>query len=200
MDGTYKMSDKLIELRKKISSKRPTFLKQKCKQKKRLANKWRKPRGSDSKIKVNKKDYPKKVKSGYRGPKEVRGLSRLGMKIINISNVKDLDNIKKDVEIVCIAKVGQKNKIKIVKICQEKKINIINLKDPSLFLKNVDESLKTNKEERTKKEETKKKKLEKPQEKKQDGIESKIDEDQNSEKSKEQAKKEKDKVLTQREI
>ena len=194
------MSSQLVQLRNKISSKRPSFMKQKNKQKTRLKDKWRKPRGSDSKIKVNKKDYPKKVKSGYRGPKEVRGLSRLGMKIINISNVKDLDNIKKDVEIVCIAKVGQKNKIKIVKICQEKKINIINLKDPSLFLKNVDESLKTNKEERTKKEETKKKKLEKPQEKKQDGIESKIDEDQNSEKSKEQAKKEKDKVLTQREI
>ena len=62
MEGTYKMSDKLIKLRKKISSKRPKFLKQKCKQKKRLANKWRKPRGSDSKLKLIKRIILKKLK------------------------------------------------------------------------------------------------------------------------------------------
>jgi|TARA_B100002003_G_C14113667_1_gene535663 large subunit ribosomal protein L32e len=199
MEGTYKMSDKLIELRKKISSKRPTFLKQKCKQKKRLANKWRKPRGSDSKIKVNRKDYPKKVKTGYRGPKEVRGLSQKGMIIINVKNVEELKNIKKDKEIVCIAKVGQRKKIEIVKACKEKSLQIINLKDPSLFLKQIEDTLKTNKTEKTKKEEEKKKKSEKTEEKKKEGIESKVEEEK-TEEVKDQAKKEKDKLLTQREI
>ena len=198
MEGTYKMSDKLIELRKKISSKRPTFLKQKCKQKKRLANKWRKARGSDSKIKVNKKDYPKKVKAGFRGPKEVRGLSPKGMIVITIKNIKDLENIKTDKEIACIANVGQKKKIAIVKTCQEKNIQIMNLKDPSLFLKNVEDVLKTNKAERTKKEENKKKKEEDTKEEKKEGIESKVEE-KNSDESKDQDKKEKDKALIQRE-
>ena len=74
--------DNLVNLRNIMKKKKPNFFKQSSHKKKRLAKKWRKPRGSDSKIKIGKKGYPRKIKIGFKGPRNVRSLSREGLKII----------------------------------------------------------------------------------------------------------------------
>ena len=182
-----------------MKKRKPDFIKQMGRQKKRLAGKWRKPRGSDSKIRVGKKDYPKKIKIGFKSPKGARGLSRAGFNIIEIINIDELKEVNKEKDIVCLRSIGKRKKIEIVKECIKLGLNILNMKDPSGFLKNVEEDFKKKKEDKKKKEQEKKKKeVKKKGEEKKKGIEAKVD-DQKSDKEKED-KKEKDKVLTKREL
>ena len=62
--------NELVTLRNIMKKKKPDFFKQSSHKKKRLAKKWRKPRGSDSKIKVGKKGYPRKIKIGRHSTME----------------------------------------------------------------------------------------------------------------------------------
>ncbi len=197
----------IISLRNIMKKKKPEFNKQSSHKKKRLAKKWRKPRGSDSKIKVGCKGYPRKIKIGFKGPAEARGFSRAGLKIVLVKNVNDLKDVDKNKDIVCLSKVGQKKKADIVKECLKLGLNILNLKDPSKFLSNVEEGLKKREEDRKKEEDAKAKKASEKKDKKTDaekkkGIEAKIDEESNKEggEEKDEKKKEKDKLLTKREL
>ena len=184
-----------VALRNKIKKRKPHFIKQKSKQRTSMEQKWRKPRGGDSKVKLNKKGYPKKVKVGYKGPSLARGLSRSGLEILLIKSIKEIDNADKN-KIVCLASFGRKKKIEAVKKCVEAGLKILNIKDPSKFLKDAEAEL-------SKKKEDKKKKLdEEKKPKKKEGIEAKVKEEEKKEEvSKEdKTKEEKKKVLTKRDI
>lgn len=190
------MADDLINLRNVMKKKKPDFNKQSSHKKKRLAKKWRKPRGSDSKIKRCYKGYPRKVKVGFKGPAEVRGLSRAGQNMVLVKCIDDLKRLNKDNDIVCLSNFGQKKKIEIVKECLNLGLKIMSLKDLSKFLSGIEEALKKKKEVKKKKEEEKSKKAvekkEKKEKDKKEGIEAKVEE--------ENEKKEKDKLLTKREV
>lgn len=190
-----------------MKKKKPEFNKQSSHKKKRLAKKWRRPRGSDSKIKVGRKGYPRKIKIGFKGPAEARGLSRVGLKMVLVKNVNGLKDVDKNKDIVCLSNIGQKKKADIVKECLKLGLNIINLKDPPKFLSNLEDGLKKRKEDKKKKEDSKAKKTSEKKDKKTDaekkeGIEAKIDEESNKEgvEEKDKKKKEKDKLLIKREL
>lgn len=203
-----KMINKLIEVRKEKKKKNPKFKKQSSHKKIRLKNKWRKPRGSDSKIRICKKGYPRKVKSGYRSPALLRDKSTEGKNIIKISNIKSLNNVNKETDIIEIGKVGQRKKIEIVKECINKGYLILNLKDAKKFLSDAENTIKKKREAKDKKVKAKKKKIAEEKDKKEDkksekkedqkdGIEGKIEKE---EKEKKTEKKEKDKLLIKREL
>jgi large subunit ribosomal protein L32e len=193
--GLFKM--KMIELRNRMKKKKPAFIQQMGRQRKALGNNWKKPRGSDSKIKIGKKGYPRKVKVGFKSPKEVRGFSRDGLKIILVKNILELNNIDKTKETVCLASIGQRKKVDIVKKCVELNLKMLNVKDPSKFLKDVEENFKKKREDKIKKDQEKNKKKEDKKNKKKDGIEAVVSDEDKDLKDKE--KKEKDKLLTKRE-
>ena len=200
------MNKELVNLRNAMKRIKPAFTKQKFPQKKRLKEKWRKPRGSDSKIKVCKKGYPRKVKVGFRGPKEARNLSREGFRVILVKNEKDLQNVNKAEDVICISKVGLKKKIEIVKLAIQRDLTIINVKDASKLIEESEKAFKEKKEVKLKKKEEKEKKVSEKDKEKKKGIEAKIEETKDiqaekEEKEKEEKdKKEKDKLLTKREI
>lgn len=88
----------LLAARKKVSSKRPKFIRQESWRYDRLAENWRKPKGKDNKMRKQKAGHPDIVKIGYRGPKVSRGLHPSGYNDIAVFNVKDLAGLdpKKD--------------------------------------------------------------------------------------------------------
>ncbi|TKJ17447.1 hypothetical protein CEE44_02835 [Candidatus Woesearchaeota archaeon B3_Woes] len=191
------MVDNIVNLRNMKKKKKPDFNKQSSHKKKRLANKWRKPRGSDSKIKIGRKGYPRKVKVGFRGPVEARGMSRDGQNIVLIKNMNDIKGLNKD-DVVCLSNFGIKKKIEIVKECLKLNLKIMSLKDPAKFLSDSETNLKEQKESKKKKQEEKSKKIAEKKSKdedKKDGIEAKVDDE-----DKKKEKKEKDKLLTKREV
>lgn len=87
--------------------------------------KWRKPRGRHNKIREKRKGKPRKVEIGYRKNKKERGKIKGKIPII-IKNVKELENINKDENIIIIGKVGKKKKKEILEIAEKKGIEILN--------------------------------------------------------------------------
>jgi len=159
-----------LEIRKEKKAKQPNFKRQDTHKKARLAESWRKPRGLQSKMRLQKSGYRAIVKTGYGSPKSVRGADKSGLFPITVSNVLDLDKIDVKTQGALIASsVGKKKRYEIAKLAIEKKITLLNIKDPSAFVKSIEDSLqkkKKEKESRLEAKERKKKELEKKAEEK----------------------------------
>jgi large subunit ribosomal protein L32e len=88
--------------------------------------KWNKPKGRDNKMRLKRKSYPATVSVGYGSSRKERG--KIDGKIpMLIYNTKDLDKIKEN-NIAILAKIGAKKKLEIIKLAEEKKIRLLNIK------------------------------------------------------------------------
>ena len=184
----------LLELRKKIKTRKPNYLRQDYHKKKRLGTKWRKAKGIQSKVRLGKGGHRKKVRIGYCSPKAVKHLHKSGLKKIMVYNVEDLDKIKKDQEGAIIAKIGKRKKINVVNKAKELGIQILNIKDTSAYLEKIKKEFddkKKIKQEKLKATEKKKKETkEKEEMKEKEKLDKKIEteEDKNKKEKKEQEK------------
>ena len=187
---------KSLELRKKIKSKKPKFLRQDGHKKAKLKNVWRAPKGRQSKMRLKKKGKRKQPSLGYSSPKEVRGLSPKGLKPIMINNIHELSNIKEGEGIILSGKIGNKKRLEIIKKIQELKLNLLNINAED-YLKKIQEKLEKKKESKkeklSKKEKTKKELEKKTKEKKKEETVEKTEEEKEK-----KEKEEKKKVLEKR--
>lgn len=119
---------RLMELRKKINKKRPSFRRVESWRYKRVKDSWRKARGIDSKTRKKKKSGVKSPTVGYRGPKKVRGLHPSGYKEMNITTKEDLSNLNKKKHAIKISgTLGAKKRISLIDYCQKRGFKILNL-------------------------------------------------------------------------
>lgn len=188
----------LLAKRKQIKRKKPDFAMQDAHKKSRLKQKWRKPRGIDSKMRLNLRGYNKCVEPGYGAPKLVKELDKSGLQPILICTEKELDKINKEKQGVIISsRTGKKKRIAIIKKANELSVKMLNIKNPEEYIKMIGENMKSRKEEKKKKEKQKEEKKAKVEKKKEDKLADKV----LSEEEKSAAeKKEKDKLLTKKEI
>ncbi len=116
-----------MRLRSEKNGKRPEFHRQEWFRVKRLGDKWRKPRGLHSKMRIGRGYRPNVVSIGYRGPKKARGLHPSGFREILISNPAELDSVDPKTEAVRIAHgVGTRKREQIIKKADELGIRIFN--------------------------------------------------------------------------
>jgi len=185
----------LLELRRHIKSKKPDFIRQDSHKNKRLGKKWRRPKGLHSKVRLRLKGRSKNLSIGYRSPKIVRGMHKSGLQRCIIRSTKDLEGLDAK-KYCCIisSSLGTKKKIVILKKAGEMGFNIVNISNPDEYIKRVEDGINLRKKAKeVKKEGTKEaKKVKKKEEK----LTEKVDEAS----KKEIEKKEKDKVLTKKEI
>jgi large subunit ribosomal protein L32e len=119
---------RLMELRKKIDKKRPSFRRVESWRYKRVADSWRKARGIDSKTRKKKKSGVKSPTIGYRSPKKVRGLHPSGYREVLVSTIDDLKNLSKKKHALKISgKLGAKKRIVLTDYCQRRGFKILNL-------------------------------------------------------------------------
>lgn len=119
---------RLMELRKKIDKKRPSFRRVESWRYKRVKDSWRKARGIDSKTRKKKKLGVKSPTIGYRGPKKVRGLHPSGYIEVIIYTFDDLKNLNKNKHALKISgKLGAKKRIALTDYCQRRGFKILNL-------------------------------------------------------------------------
>ena len=159
---------------------RPLFLRTDARKYSRLGvrrrNKqvYRKPKGGENKIRLNKKGHWRKVKVGFRSA-FVDRYKLDGLVTVMIYNVSDLEKVKSG-QVAIVGKVGMKNKIKIVKRAKEKNIDLGNVSDR--YTNAAEVKISDNKKLRIKILERRKKKIkkeEKKEEKKEKAKEEKIE-------------------------
>ncbi|MHA2181564.1 MAG: 50S ribosomal protein L32e [Promethearchaeota archaeon] len=119
---------RLMELRKNINKKRPSFRRVESWRYKRVKDSWRKARGIDSKTRKKKKLGVKSPSTGYRGPKSVRGLHPSGFTEVRVTTPDDLKNLNKNKHVVKISsKLGARKRISLTDYCQKRGFRILNL-------------------------------------------------------------------------
>lgn len=121
------MNEKLLDLRRKIKSKKPDYIRYCSHRKKALDESWRRPRGRHNKVKLKLKGKPSPVEVGYGSPREVRGLLSNGKRPILIRNIKDLLKINKETDIGILASnIGKRKREIILNKAKELGIEILN--------------------------------------------------------------------------
>ena len=88
---------------------------------------WRKPKGIDSKMRLQLKGYPPIVKSGYGTSKDIRHLHPSGLIPVTISNTRDLEALDPSKHIIYIAStVGLRKRLEIARVAREKGFKVAN--------------------------------------------------------------------------
>lgn len=84
---------RLLDVRRKQKSKKPTFLQTDSHKKKKLEDKWKRPDGIHNKTRYHQKGKCPRVEAGYGSPALVRGLHPSGFEEVIVNNVKDLESM-----------------------------------------------------------------------------------------------------------
>ena len=117
-----------LELREKVSSKRPEFKRPESWRYKRLQTTWRKPKGVDNHQRKQKsRGRPGIVKIGYGGPNAAKGLHPSGFTDNLVYNISDLEKLNPKTDGVRIGhSVGTKKRKEIMAKAIEKKFRVFN--------------------------------------------------------------------------
>ena len=139
----------LLEQRNEVKRKKPRFICQDAHKKSRLSQRWRRPKGIQSKMRLNIRGYRRSPSHGWGSPKQVRGLTRYGMVPVIVHTMADIERIDPKNEVAVLAGgLGKRKKIELIKLLTEKKVTIDNIKDPSSFIEGVNEELKERQKEK----------------------------------------------------
>ena len=185
------IQSQLLALRKELKERKPDFIRQDNPKRRKLNDKWRKPKGIHSKIRHHFKGRRKMPSPGYKSPVAVKGLHSTGLEMIRVYSVDEVSKLNKSTQGIIVSRaVGKKKKLEILKKAKELNVQVLNFNVDERIGKIEDFIKSKKKETEAKKEDKKHIQKEKPVQK----TEEKITDDQR----KEMEKKEKDKVLIQK--
>jgi large subunit ribosomal protein L32e len=119
---------KMMELRKRMNRKRPSFRRVESWRYKRVKDSWRKARGIDSQTRKKTKTGVKSPSTGYRGPKKVRGLHPSGFEEVRVHNINDLKGLNNKKHAIKVStKLGVKKRISVIDYAQSRGFKVLNL-------------------------------------------------------------------------
>lgn len=158
--------EQLLQLRKDM--RKPDFVVKESNFSARVKVRWRFPRGRHSKVRQMHCGRPAMPNPGYGAPAEVRGLHQSGLEMIMVRNAQELQVLDPKTQgAIIAASVGNKKRLSLLEMAQQKKITLLNVKDTSMAAKKLVSDFEQRKEwrkkkavEMSKKEEQKQKKAE----------------------------------------
>ena len=118
---------RLLNVRKKQKSKKPTFKQTDSHKKKKLADYWRKPDGMHNKTRYSLHGKCPLVEAGYGSPAAVRGLHPSGFQEVLVKNPEDIESLKTDKQAARIGRtVGSRKRVLIEKKAADMGLKILN--------------------------------------------------------------------------
>lgn len=122
---------------RELKLKRPEFVRQESWRYVRVKPNWRRPKGKDSKMRLQVKGWPPLVKIGYRTPKDYRNLHPSGYKEVLVYRPEDLQGLNPEIHAIRIASsVGMRKKLLIVEKARKLGLKILN---PPRLMEEVEE-------------------------------------------------------------
>jgi large subunit ribosomal protein L32e len=145
-----------VKLRKRVKARKPEFQGQEVWRYKRIRDRWRRPRGVDSKMRQNVKGWPKTVNVGYGGPKTAKFLHPSGYKEVLVHNLSEIEGLDAETQAIRIAHtVGGKKRLEMLTKAKEKGLHILNPRELKEAKEEaVAETAEAEKEKKAKTEET----------------------------------------------
>ena len=140
---------KLIEVRNAAKKRKPTFVIKDTHKKSRVPARWRKPRGTHSKMRRQRKGYDVIVKVGYRTPKLLRGRLRSGLLEVAITTPEELKNITKDQIALIPRTLGNRKRLAILQEAKKLKVNLSNFPMIEAKIKEIESGLVARKKKRS---------------------------------------------------
>ena len=138
----------LLNFKKEKKAGNPEFIRQDAHKKPRVGTNWRKPRGRQSKMRLQLAGYRAIVKTGYGTPKILKDCNRDGLKQVMVNSLGCLENIDATKEgIIVASSIGTRKKIQILKIALEKNIAVLNIKDAKAFIEEKTKAVESKKKE-----------------------------------------------------
>lgn len=116
----------LPEKTEEAGKTKPAFVRQELSIRKRVHDKWRRPRGIDSKQIEGKRGKGAMPSIGYGSPKQTLGRHPSGLNPLRVNNVKELSALTKGQGAVIAAQVGRRKRNLIIKEANKLKITILN--------------------------------------------------------------------------
>ena len=122
---------------RELKLKRPEFVRQESWRYVRVKPNWRRPKGKDSKMRLQVKGWPPLVKIGYRTPKDYRNLHPSGYKEVLVYRPEDFQGLNPEIHAIRIASsVGMRKKLLIVEEARKLGLKILN---PPRLMEEVEE-------------------------------------------------------------
>ena len=160
----------LLEIRDKLKSKKPKFIRQLGGKLKNLSLNWRAPKGMHSKLRRKRRGKQNQPSIGYSSPRLVRGLHKTGLIPLIVSNKDQLNEVKSNMGAIISSRVGKRKKLSILEEAKKNKITVLNIKDLDKYITKLNDEFEKRVENKTRKikqkEESKKEILEKTKEEK----------------------------------
>ncbi|MBN2517979.1 MAG: 50S ribosomal protein L32e [Candidatus Altiarchaeota archaeon] len=120
---------KLAKARSRLKKKKGNFKRQNLGKKKKVPDRWRRPKGIDSRHQDAEKCKPPLPRAGYKTPYEVRGLHPSGYLPVRVWNTSDLSSLDpKSQAIIIASSVGRKKRDEIQNLAKGKSIQVLNFK------------------------------------------------------------------------
>jgi len=112
----------------KRRSRHPKFFRSnfKRRERKRVKDNWRKPRGIDNKKKDKQKTYGAEPNIGYGTPKGIRGLHPSGFTEARVFNAKGLGSLPKHSAVMIASGVGARKRAEIEAKAKEMGLKVLN--------------------------------------------------------------------------
>jgi len=94
--------------------------------KRKKLQKWRKPKGRDSKMRLKKKSHLTSPTVGHKSPKKTVGKIN-GMKPVLVHNLKELNALEKNA-VAILARLGMRKRLELIKQANEKNLRFLNVR------------------------------------------------------------------------
>ncbi len=186
------MTNKLLSLRNKNKKRKPHFVVHESTCYSRMESKWKSTRGNSSGVRQKWRGRRATVNPGYGSPKEVKGLHSSGLERVMVNNAAELLVLNHTTQGAVIASsVGDRKRVELLRLAQEKKIRVLNVKNVPKLMEEIASGLVARKKIKSERKTIKSKKEEEKQKKAEEKLKKEKEE---KDKAKADKKESKEKV------